>query len=276
MILTFMGTGASEGVPGAFCQCPDCMEARKLGGRELRSRSQLLVNHDLLIDLGPETYWKSVLYGIELSRVKYLFVTHSHCDHLEERLLGFRGAWFGKEMIEPVLYAYGNEKVAQKINTRLEGCQAVGIKEATCMQAVHPFKVVQTGNYNVTPLPAIHAPGEEALIYLIADTEGKCVLYATDTGKLTEDTYTFLNGEHLNCVIMDCTLGAKTVTDTYHMGLRDNKLIQERLSSMGITDDSTRFLCTHVSHGTGGYRYLAGCAEALGMELAWDGMTVEI
>lgn len=276
MILTFMGTGASEGVPGVFCQCPDCMEARKLGGRELRSRSQLLVNRDLLIDMGPETYWKSVLYGIELSRVKYLFITHSHCDHLEEKLLGFRGAWFGREMIEPVLYAYGNEKVAQKICTRLEGCQAAGIKEACRMQTVHPFETLQAGNYSVTALPAIHAPGEEAFIYLIEDKEGKSVLYATDTGNLTEDTYAFLNGKHLNCVIMDCTLGAKNVTDTYHMGLRDNRVIQERLNSMGIADANTRFLCTHISHGTGGYRYLAECAERLGMELVWDGMEAEI
>ena len=64
MRITFMGTAASEGLPGAFCQCRDCMEARKLGGRELRSRSQILVNEDLLVDMGPETYWKSVLYGI--------------------------------------------------------------------------------------------------------------------------------------------------------------------------------------------------------------------
>ena len=55
MILTFMGTGASEGVPGAFCQCPDCLKARKIGGREFRSRSQMLINQDLLIELGPET-----------------------------------------------------------------------------------------------------------------------------------------------------------------------------------------------------------------------------
>ena len=75
---------------------------------------------------------------------------------------------------------------------------------------------------------------------------------------------------------MDCTLGAKNVTDTYHMGLRDNRVIQERLNSMGIADANTRFLCTHISHGTGGYRYLAECAERLGMELVWDGMEAEI
>ena len=276
MILTFMGTGASEGVPGAFCQCPDCMAARRLKGRELRSRSQLLVNEDLLLDMGPETYWKSVLYGIELSRVKYLFITHSHCDHLEEKLLGFRGAWFGKEMIEPVLYAYGNEKAAQRITARLEGCQAAGIKEATCVQVMHPFETVQADHYSVTALPAIHAPAEEALIYLIEDKEGKCILYATDTGKLTEDTYTFLGGKYLNCVIMDCTLGNKAVTATYHMGLKENQVMKERLNSIGVTDEHTRFLCTHVSHGTGGYRYLADCAEKLGMKLAWDGMKVEV
>lgn len=272
MILTFMGTGASEGVPGAFCQCPDCLAARRLGGRELRSRSQMLVNRDLLIDMGPETYWKSILYGIELSRVKYLFVTHSHCDHLDERLLGFRGAWFGREMIEPVLYAYGNEKAAEKMNTRLEGCQAAGVREAVCVQGIHGFDMVRAGDYLVTALPAVHAPAEEALIYLVEDGQGKSILYATDTGRLTEETYVFLEGKHLDCVIMDCTLGDKNVAESNHMGLKDNVIIRERLNRIGVTDKKTRFLCTHISHGTGGYQYLSGLAERLGMEVVWDGM----
>ena len=275
MRITFMGTAASEGLPGAFCQCRDCMEARKLGGRELRSRSEILVNEDLLVDMGPETYWKSVLYGIELSRVKYLFVTHSHSDHLDEKLLGFRGGWFGKEMVEPVLKAYGNEQAVEKMAKRLSDCAFDFVKEATVCHVIHEFDRVQAGEYEVTALPAVHSPDEECLLYLIRDEKGNSFLYATDTGRLTEETYEYLKGRRLDCVIMDCTLGNKPDVGISHMGLKENLVIKERLMKLGVTDQNTRFLCTHISHGTGGYEYLSGEAKKLGIEVAYDGMQVE-
>lgn len=276
MKITFMGTAASEGVPGAFCQCQDCKKARELGGRELRSRSQVLINTDLLIDMGPETYWKSVMYGIELSRVKYLFVTHSHCDHLDERLLGFRGGWFGKEMKEPVLYGYGNERAAGRMEQWLTDSQFDFVKEASRFQVIHGFDRIQAGPYEVTALPAIHNPKEECLIYLIKDRQGREVLYATDTGKLTEDAYEHLKGHHLDCVILDCTLGNKPDVGISHMGLKENKVIKDRLEAMAVTDRESRYICTHISHGTGGFEYLSGAASEYGMELAYDGMVLEL
>ena len=52
MHLLFLGTAAAEGYPGIFCECDNCKEARALGGRNLRLRSSLLVNDDLLLDMG--------------------------------------------------------------------------------------------------------------------------------------------------------------------------------------------------------------------------------
>jgi phosphoribosyl 1,2-cyclic phosphate phosphodiesterase len=51
MKLLFLGTAAAEGFPGLFCNCASCREARALGGKNLRMRSSLLINEDLLIDL---------------------------------------------------------------------------------------------------------------------------------------------------------------------------------------------------------------------------------
>ena len=55
MRLFFLGTAAAEGYPAIFCQCANCHQARLLGGRNLRHRSALLVNDDLLIDFGEAT-----------------------------------------------------------------------------------------------------------------------------------------------------------------------------------------------------------------------------
>jgi phosphoribosyl 1,2-cyclic phosphodiesterase len=54
MIITFLGTGAANAFPEAFCKCENCAQARMLGGPSLRKRSAALINDDLLIDLGPD------------------------------------------------------------------------------------------------------------------------------------------------------------------------------------------------------------------------------
>ena len=53
MDITFLGTAAANAYPEAFCRCVTCERARALGVPSLRKRSALLVNDDLLIDLGP-------------------------------------------------------------------------------------------------------------------------------------------------------------------------------------------------------------------------------
>ena len=50
MKLTYLGTAAAEGWPAVFCNCENCKEAARLGGRNIRTRSQALVNDDLLLD----------------------------------------------------------------------------------------------------------------------------------------------------------------------------------------------------------------------------------
>lgn len=82
MKVRYLGTAAYEGVPSLFCQCRVCKESMKKGGRNLRSRSQMLVNDDLLIDFPPDTVWHAHKYGIDWSKIGNCLITHSHSDHL--------------------------------------------------------------------------------------------------------------------------------------------------------------------------------------------------
>lgn len=51
MKVTFLGNGASEGIPALFCECNLCRQARQ---RHIyHTRSQLMINDDLLIDFPP-------------------------------------------------------------------------------------------------------------------------------------------------------------------------------------------------------------------------------
>ena len=56
MKVVYLGTAAAEGIPGMFCVCETCRRAMERGGRNIMTRSQMLVNDDLLVDFSGDTY----------------------------------------------------------------------------------------------------------------------------------------------------------------------------------------------------------------------------
>ena len=70
MKLKYLGTCAAEGFPGMFCSCETCEKARRLGGRNIRTRSQALVDGELLIDFPADTYLHILNYGLDLRKIK--------------------------------------------------------------------------------------------------------------------------------------------------------------------------------------------------------------
>ena len=66
MNLQYFGTAAAEAVPAPFCECPVCQAARQKGGRNVRTRSQALVEGRLLLDFPPDTYLHVLNYGLRL------------------------------------------------------------------------------------------------------------------------------------------------------------------------------------------------------------------
>ena len=81
MKLTFLGTSAAEGVPSLYCDCETCEKTRILKGKNIRKRSSLLVNDDLIIDMGPDLYAACSKNNIALNKVEYALITHCHFDH---------------------------------------------------------------------------------------------------------------------------------------------------------------------------------------------------
>ena len=118
MKILYMGTAAAEGWPGLFCSCPVCTHARKAGGRNLRTRTQAILDDSLLIDFPPDTYAHALRYGLNLARVHTLLVTHSHMDHWFPTDLIHRHEHFGHGA-EGVLDVYGNEAVEKAFNDHI-------------------------------------------------------------------------------------------------------------------------------------------------------------
>ncbi|MBQ7499935.1 MAG: carbon-phosphorus lyase, partial [Clostridia bacterium] len=81
MKIKYLGTAATEAIPGPFCNCEVCRKARSIGGKEYRSRSQALVNDSLLVDFNADTFMHMFRYGLDLVKIRACLITHIHTDH---------------------------------------------------------------------------------------------------------------------------------------------------------------------------------------------------
>ena len=269
MKLTYFGTAAAEGFPAVFCRCRHCLEARRLGGKNVRTRSQAMIGEDLLIDFPADTYMHFLQNGVEGDRIRYLLVTHPHSDHLCTSDLGMRFGAYAHEMREETLRILCPEAVATAIGRAPLGT------EVTVLRA---FETVELGEYRVTPLPARHMGAEESFIYLI---EGdRTLLYAHDTGYFFEEVFAYLEEQRirLDAISLDCTNGTTTVSDEgRHMGFANIERVLSRLASFGAVTDTTARIVNHFSHNVAPLQHLLEeKAAPLGCLVAYDGYRVEL
>ena len=274
MKIHFLGTAAAEGWPAVFCTCDYCQSARTLGGKNIRTRQQLLIDDTLLIDLGPDTYHHALTQGLELYRVEACLITHPHQDHYYPAELGMHYPPFAHGA--HTLTLYGSQRTLDVCQEVLKDPAARGVQ----LQEVKPFEPFDAGDAHIVPLNALHARDRLCMFYLI-EKGGKVFLQGYDTGWYPEETWAALAayakaGGRLDAVAMDCTSGVLR-EGTNHSGLPDNIEIRAKLQELGLAKPDTRWILTHFSHNSGLlHDELAQAAGAEGFEVAYDGWLVEI
>ena len=276
MKILYMGTAAAEGWPGLFCSCPICTHARKAGGRNLRTRTQALLDNDLLIDFPPDTYAHALQYGLNLGTVHTLLVTHSHMDHWFPTDLIHRHEHFGHGA-EGVLDIYGNEAVKKAFDEHIliDRFKPHPIDDAVHFHVTHGGDLIRSGGWEITAVPADHDKREECLVYL-CKKDGKTVFYGHDTGcSLSSEAWALITKERFDLVSLDATMGTKSVKE-YHMGLPNAESMFKKLAELGCISSQTVKVVNHFSHnGEMTYDQLAAWGEERGILAAYDGMEVE-
>ena len=114
MKIQYLGTAAAEGWPALFCNCEMCKQAAELGGKNIRTRSQAIVDDKILIDFPADTYAHMLQYDIDLPSIHTLLVTHSHIDHWYPEDLMRRSKRFATA-IDSTLHVYGNDAVHEEL-----------------------------------------------------------------------------------------------------------------------------------------------------------------
>lgn len=275
MKLKYLGTGAAEGVPGLFCSCDTCMRTAAAGGRNIRSRSQSVIDDRLLIDFPADTYMHVVCNGLDLRQVNTCIITHSHSDHLYPADLEMRREGFAYLDKDEPLTVYGTAPAGRGCDALIEryGLEKTG---RVIFRQITPFTQFEADGYTITPLKADHDMSTDPVIYIVSKG-GKTLLYAHDTAYFLPETWAYLEREKpkLDFVSLDCTYGITDHTVS-HMGIKTDVKVRDRLKKFGCAGESTRFCLNHFSHnGKATYDEMVPIAGKNGFLVAYDGMTVE-
>ena len=289
----FLGTGASEGIPAAFCGCPVCERARRCGGRDVRSRSAFLIDRTSLIDPGPDIRQQVTQNGIDLRQLRSVFVTHTHEDHVSIPELGTRGS--AVPPLGGTVTLYASAKAVAFIRRMMgayippDGRAQVDADGARTFPgwrftALQPFRRYAVDGLTVTPVIGAHlgtAPGEDAFNYLIRDREGRQFLYACDTGWYGDKTWAFFAAERprLDYLVIECTYGTVPLEPRQygHLDYANLRLMLDRFAELGCIGRDTPVYVTHICHlNTHSHAemqaYLA--AQGYAATAAYDGMRV--
>ena len=277
MKIQFLGTAAAEGVPGIFCTCENCVRSRRIGGRALRTRSQAIIDDQLLIDFPADTYAHTLLHNIDLATVSHCVITHNHSDHLYPKDIRMLEPGYATMPKDYHLTFYGTKQVEEQVRLML----GFKLEEAKIseFQRIEEFECFRAGGYEVTALPAIHDPSSGPVFYQISDG-GSMVLYAHDTHYFHEEVWAFWEKEkpYFSLVSLDCCNACLPLTYVGHMGLAENIQVRDRMIREGYADEKTIFVCNHFSHNGTNVVYddFAPIASREGFVTSYDGMVIVV
>ena len=276
MLLKYLGTAAGEGYPAIFCGCERCQNARKLGGKNLRARSSAIIDNKILIDFGPDNLLNIMRYGLDLTCIKTLLITHIHVDHFYLADLNWRLPNYASLPKAEKLNIYGSTDIDTKeINAiSCPNDSAYGFR----INVQKPFEPFYSEGYKITALPANHGTNNP-YIYII-EKEGKAILYANDTGLLSDEAFDYIknSGVIFSLVSLDCTAGARPIDYETHMNIERNLIFKTKLLSFGAANENTKFVLNHFSHNGFGTLHddISTTAEGLGMIASYDGLEIEV
>lgn len=276
MKIKYLGTAAAEGVPAIFCHCETCRKARARKGKEIRTRTQAMIDNKLLLDLGPDTFFHLLKYDMDITELEHCLITHVHSDHFLPEQLLFRNPGYGvlKEGTKP-LNIYGSKDVSESLLDK-RGAEITGSGNVIIREAV-PYRPMQLGDYKVTSFPAVH--GSPNPLFYAIENAGRTILYAHDTDFFSEKVWEFMlqNQMRFDLVSMDCTEGFREVDYVGHMNFEKNLILMQQMLQLRLADEKTLFVANHFSHnGHANYAEAVEFAQKHSLIVAYDGLELEV
>lgn len=277
MKFKYLGTAAAEGIPALFCECENCKKARKNGGKDIRTRSQAIIDDKILIDFPADTYCHTLQHGLDLARIKTCLITHSHSDHLYAPDIEMRKNGFSHiPDCEPLTF-YSDKSGYDMLK---DAAQCFDVAEDRVqIKLLELYKPFEVEGYTVTAIRAAHGESSSPVVFLI-ERDGKVLFYSNDTSEYPDEAMEYLKnyGKHIDVLSLDCTEANAKCTYVGHLTLSRCVALVDKLKEFNLIDDDSRVILNHFSHNGVSVLYddFLPLAKEHGFEVAYDGMEVEI
>lgn len=268
MDILLQGTGAADGIPSFFGDDRVSRHARLHGGKDLRQRSAALIDQNLKIDFGPETWRQCLEHGVHPLDISAVLITHTHDDHLARNEIQYALIPFTQAEMMPFPF-FGNQMAYDKIFERYPDWPIE-------FHLIRSFESFETTTYRVTPIAAYHKLDEDSMNFII-ERDGKTFLYATDTGYWQPPTWEFLQGWKLDGMVIESTDGLHPTGYHGHLDLNGSIQVVRQLREMGTLDAETTVYTTHhAAYGDLTHAELEATLAPHAMAPGYDGFLLRL
>lgn len=252
MIVTFLGTGTSQGVPVIACTCEVC---RSVDFRDKRTRSSIHVEvngKSIVVDTGPD--FRQQMLRERIRRLDAVLFTHEHKDHTAG-LDDIRAYNYTQKGKIPV---YAHDRVINHLKKEFEyifsETQYPGIPQIDTIEITNaPFEAV---GVPVVPIEVMHFK-LQVFGFRFGD-----FTYITDANLIPEAEYAKF--ENTRFLVLNAL---RRETHVSHFTLDEALKIAERVGA-------EKTYLTHISHQLGKHRDVEKELPN-NVELAFDGLKVE-
>lgn len=246
----------------------------------------MLINDDLLVDIGPDIATASFQHRISLAGIGICLQTHPHADHLDIEFILSRHAEYGTTVSGELLLG-GSDETLHAIDVLVRQQSEYGslfdpktqseLKLKTL--SIAPFEGYHIGDYRITGYPANHGNDKGFILYSIVRGD-HAVFYGTDTSVLSEEVWAHLQQERVryDVVILDHTYGIGFESrPADHLAAKDVAAHADRFRECGLLKDSGVVYATHLSHeGNREHDALDEYARGHGYRVAYDGLGLQL
>ncbi len=252
MIITFLGTGTSQGVPVIGCSCAVC---QSLDFRDQRLRTSIHIavqGQSFVVDTGPDFRMQMLREGIK--KLDAVLFTHEHKDHTAG-LDDIRPFNFYQQADIPIFSRLAVlEQLQREYAYIFNEKRYPGVPQVDCVEIDHnPFQINGIG---ITPIPVLHYK-LPVLGFRIGDFS-----YITDANHIPEESFALLEGTEilvLNALQKEAHISHFTLDQAIEQALR-------------IGAKKTYF--THISHHLGLHNEVEKELPE-GIFLAYDGLKLD-
>lgn len=254
MKVTFLGTGASQGIPVIGLNHP---LFESTDSRDRRLRSSILLEQDgvkFLVDCGPDL--RTQLLNAKCKDITAIFITHEHADHTSgfDELRGITN--FTREFIP----LYTHPRVLSEIKSRFSyafGKDRYYSAPKVTLKELLEDEIIIIQNITVTPILVNHGHID---IYGYRFND---LVYISDIKQINE--------QQLEKIMKIDTL----IIGALQMEPHSSHLnLNEALEFIKVVEPKKVYL-THISHKLGFHEEVSKMLPE-GVELAYDGLQIKL